>query len=123
MPPAGQRWKNPLFVRLPLWDPDVWLDRWAPHVAPLFTRVAWFAWCVLVAASCVAALRHADALVAYGSATLGDPRSLLLLVVLYPVVKALHELGHAFAAKHWGAPVHEIGVMWIIGMPVPYVDA
>jgi len=120
---ATQRFKNPLYLRLPLWDPDAWLEHWAPRVAPLFTRLAWFTWCVLVAVSAVAALRHSDALVAYGSTMLGEPRSLLLLVVLYPIVKVLHELGHAFAAKHWGAPVHEIGVMWIIGMPVPYVDA
>ncbi|MCP4039792.1 MAG: peptidase M50, partial [bacterium] len=29
----------------------------------------------------------------------------------------------AFAAKHFGAPVHEIGIMFLVGMPVPYVDA
>ncbi|MBW2241695.1 MAG: peptidase M50 [Deltaproteobacteria bacterium] len=119
----GQRFKNPLYVRLPLWDADAWLERHHQRVAPLFTRIAWFSWCALVAMAAVMALRNMDALVAYTRDTLWDPKSVVMLVLLYPLVKALHELGHAFAAKHWGAPVHEIGLMLLLGMPVPYVDA
>jgi len=39
------------------------------------------------------------------------------------LVKFLHELGHAFAAKIWGGEVHEMGIMLLVFMPVPYVDA
>ncbi len=119
----GKRFKNPLYVKIPLWDPDTWLERWHATVAPLFTRLVWWAWCALVLLGGLTALRHGDSLVSYARDTVWDPKSVVLLVVLYPVVKALHELGHAFAAKHWGAPVHEIGLMLLIGMPVPYVDA
>jgi putative peptide zinc metalloprotease protein len=49
--------------------------------------------------------------------------SLLLLLLTYPFVKALHELGHGYAVKKWGGEVHEIGVMFLVFMPVPYVDA
>jgi putative peptide zinc metalloprotease protein len=49
--------------------------------------------------------------------------SLLLLILTYPFVKALHELGHGYAVKRWGGEVHEIGVMFLVFMPVPYVDA
>jgi len=38
-------------------------------------------------------------------------------------VKALHELGHAYALKHWGGEVHELGLMFLVFLPVPYVDA
>jgi len=120
---ALQRWKNPLYVRLPLWDPEAWLEAWSPRMAAFFTRQAWIAWCGLVLLSGVTALKQSDALLAYGRESLGDPRGWVLMALLYVVVKALHELGHAFAAKHWGAPVHEIGLMFIIGMPIPYVDA
>ena len=41
----------------------------------------------------------------------------------YAVVKALHELGHGFATRVWGGEVHEIGIMFLVFMPVPYVDA
>ena len=35
----------------------------------------------------------------------------------------LHELGHAYAVKRWGGEVHQIGVMFLVFLPVPYVDA
>ncbi len=117
------RFKNPLYVRIPLWDPDAWLERHRGRVAPLFTRIAWWLWCFLVVAGGVTAVAHGSELASYTRDMLWDPMSLVMLVVIYPIVKTLHELGHAFAAKHWGAPVHEIGIMLLLGMPVPYVDA
>ena len=39
------------------------------------------------------------------------------------MVKALHELGHAFAVKACGGEVHEMGIMLLVLTPVPYVDA
>ena len=41
----------------------------------------------------------------------------------YPVVKILHELGHAFATRIRGGEVHEMGIIFLVLMPVPYVDA
>jgi putative peptide zinc metalloprotease protein len=38
-------------------------------------------------------------------------------------MKTLHELGHAYATKMWGGEVHEVGVMLLVFIPVPYVDA
>jgi putative peptide zinc metalloprotease protein len=52
-----------------------------------------------------------------------DPANLVLLWFVYPVVKALHELGHAYATRRWGGEVHEIGIMLLVLSPVPYVDA
>jgi len=49
--------------------------------------------------------------------------NLVLLWAIYPVIKILHELGHAYAVKAWGGEVHEMGCMFLVFMPVPYVDA
>ena len=46
-----------------------------------------------------------------------------MLVTIYPVVKGLHELSHALAVRRWGGEVHEMGVMMLLFMPIPYVDA
>src|SRR4029077_19686187 len=51
------------------------------------------------------------------------PQNLLLLWFVYPIVKAIHELGHAYATKIFGGEVHEVGVMFLVFVPVPYVDA
>ena len=50
-------------------------------------------------------------------------QNLLLLWLVFPVIKLLHELGHAYAAKAGGGEVHEMGMMLLVFMPVPYVDA
>jgi len=42
---------------------------------------------------------------------------------LFPVLKLLHEFGHAYCVKAFGGEVHEMGVMILVLTPVPYVDA
>jgi putative peptide zinc metalloprotease protein len=49
--------------------------------------------------------------------------NLLLLTVLFPLVKVVHELGHGLICKWRGGEVHETGVMLLAGYPVPFVDA
>ena len=51
------------------------------------------------------------------------PQNLVLLWFLFPIIKALHEFGHAFAVKVFGGEVHEMGIMLLVFSPVPYVDA
>lgn len=113
---------SPISLRIPLFDPDAFLTRWEPWVRPLFSRLGIALWCAVVAAGGLAALRHAPEIAA-GARSLLEPASLVALWFSYPVVKALHELGHAFAVKRWGGEVHEIGVLFLVFMPVPYVDA
>ena len=49
--------------------------------------------------------------------------NLLLMVLVFPLIKALHELGHATATRAAGGEVHDMGLMMLVLMPVPYVDA
>ena len=49
--------------------------------------------------------------------------NLFLLAFIYPFSRLFHEFGHAYAVKRWGGEVHEMGVMLIVFMPLPYVDA
>jgi putative peptide zinc metalloprotease protein len=49
--------------------------------------------------------------------------NLFMLWLLFPLIKLLHELGHGLATKMRGGEVHEAGVMLLVMMPVPYVDA
>jgi putative peptide zinc metalloprotease protein len=51
------------------------------------------------------------------------PGYLTLGWLLYPLVKGLHELGHALAVRRWGGEVHEVGLALLVLVPAPYVDA
>ena len=50
-------------------------------------------------------------------------QNLVIITLLYPLLKIIHEFGHAYMVKKWGGEVHEMGVMFLVFMPIPYVDA
>jgi putative peptide zinc metalloprotease protein len=114
---------NPLAFRLPLWNPDTFLDRHLPHLAWLFAPTALRICLALAALSALLALIHAQALAADAQRLLSEPRGLLLTWCAYPVIKALHELAHGFMIKAHGGAVRQMGVSLLLLMPVPYVDA
>lgn len=123
---SARRWqafRSPFFVRLPLYDPERLLQRLAGVGRWVFNPWALVLWCALVLAGGAAALMHWPQLRADAGLNLFSPINLLTLWLIYPVVKALHELGHALAVKHWGGEVHDTGVMLLVFVPVPYVDA
>lgn len=115
--------RSPMAMRFPLFDPDRFLDRTMPFVRPLFTTAGFVAWLVLVMFGAVLAAMHWPELTENVSDRVFTAQSAILVVVLFPIIKALHELGHAYMAKAGGAEVHELGVMLIVFLPVPYVDA
>jgi len=118
-----QQVKSPLAIRVPLLDPDPWLSRVARLVRPLFGRFGVLLWLGVVIGGTVTAALHWPELRQDISGNLLAPQNLLLIGLVFPLVKTLHELGHACAVKVWGGEVHQLGVMFLVFMPIPYVDA
>lgn len=114
---------SPLSLRFPLLDPDRFLTRTMPWVRPFLGWQAFAVWMAVVAASAVLAVLHWDALQGDFSDALLGMENLLLISLLYPVLKVLHEFGHAYMVKKEGGEVHEMGIMLLVFMPLPYVDA
>ena len=121
------QWKRrlwtPLAIRFPLFDPDRFLQRTLPAVQPVFSWFGLLVWLIVVGSGAVLAASHWTDLTEDVIDRILAPQNLLLLWLVYPVVKAIHELGHAYATKKWGGEVHEIGIMLLVFTPVPYVDA
>jgi putative peptide zinc metalloprotease protein len=120
---ARQRFLNPFSLRLPLADPDHFVGRIAPFFRPLFSARGLIAWGALVAAGLIAASMHWRTLTEGVADRVFALEGLVLLWCCYPLVKLLHELAHAVAIKVHGGQVHEIGVLFLVFIPVPYVDA
>jgi putative peptide zinc metalloprotease protein len=114
---------TPLALRFPIWDPDRFLERTMPAVGWMFGWVGMLLWLAVVGTGLVLTVSHWTDLTEDVVDRVLAPQNLLLLWVVYPLVKALHELGHAYATKKWGGEVHEIGIMLLVLTPVPYVDA
>jgi putative peptide zinc metalloprotease protein len=114
---------NPLAIRIPLVDPDRLLTRWMHFVRPLFTKTAAVIGLVIMLYALLEMARHWSMLSNHAIEHALSPYNLLIIWFVYPLVKGIHELGHGFAVKKWGGEVHELGIMMLVLMPVPYVDA
>ncbi len=118
-----KRFGNPVAMRFPLLDPDAFLHKFMPYVAPLFTRVAGFITLIVILYAALQMMRNWDVLSSHAVENTLSPANLILMWLVYPVIKTIHELAHGFAVKRWGGEVHELGIMLLVLMPVPYVDA
>jgi putative peptide zinc metalloprotease protein len=114
---------NPMSLKLPLFDPDKFLSRWTPYLAWVFSPTGALLWLAVVCPAMVLAARYWPELTNNLSDNVLSSSNLTVMLPVFPAVKLLHELGHGFAAKAWGGAVHELGLMFLVFAPVPYVDA
>lgn len=117
-----QRFRSLLFLQIPLWNPDAFLDRTQAPFRPLFTVWALAAWVVLAGAAVVVAASRGPELFQPLNGILAT-RNLPLMWVTLVVLKTIHEFGHAYACKRFGVHVPEMGAYLILGTPCAYVDA
>ena len=118
-----QSWGNPLAIKFALFDPEKLLEQLAPVARLIFSKVGLYAWLCISSIALVTLLLNSDSLHNGINALTFSKTQLFLIWLLYPLIKALHELGHGLATKAWGGQVHEAGIMFLLFMPVPYVDA
>ncbi|MCP4285350.1 MAG: hypothetical protein GY792_12995, partial [Gammaproteobacteria bacterium] len=117
-----QRFMNPVAQKLPLWDPEEFLNRHFNKVRWIFRPWMAFIWLAVLAYSLLQGAQHWSQVSQHFSINALSPYNLLLIFLLYPPIKFLHELGHAFSAKLEGGEVHEMGINFLLFMPLPYVN-
>lgn len=117
---------NFLFIRVPLIDPDSFFSKLANVVGWLFSWKGLFFWALVLLYSGQSILNHWDQLSSEFN-TLLDPANLFFLYISTACIKLIHECGHGVACKWLGRSetAHEVrtlGVMFLVLMPMPYVD-
>jgi len=124
---------NIMFLRIPLLDPDAFLSRWAPTLAWIFTRTGVAVWMLVVLIGGWHLIGRGEELTSgLGSVLL--PENLPWLYAMFVLIKLVHELAHGFCCKVLGrretlaedasaGEVRTLGLMLMVFMPVPYVDA
>jgi len=121
-----QQWQgrlmNILFPRIPLWDPDKFLVRWMPVVKPFLGRIGALLWLGVVFAAIFAIAPEWKRLQAQIPHAIA-PGNWPFLWATFCIIKLIHELGHAFACRRFGGECHELGLMFLVLVPAPYVDA
>lgn len=118
-----QRLNNPFALRFPLIDPDQFLAKWMPLVKPLANRATILLWFLTVGSALLLAILNWPDLTHNLADKVLTPKNLFLLWLIYPLLKLMHELSHAFVTRIWGGEVHEMGIMLLALTPIPYVEA
>src|SRR5712691_537586 len=114
---------NPMALRFPLWDPDAFLNRFDHWLRWIWSRWGAIAWLAVVLPALFLISPHWPELSNNFSDRVLAFDNLAVLYLVFPLLKALHELGHATATKAGGGEVHDMGVIVLVLLPVPYVEA
>jgi putative peptide zinc metalloprotease protein len=111
-----------LSIKIPLLDPDRWLDRALPLIRVMYGPWGWIVYLALVVLGLKSVIESSDQLFAQSSGLLA-PGNLFLLYFGFLLSKSWHELSHAAVCKLFGGEVHKLGVMLLFFAPIPFVDA
>lgn len=111
-----------LHHKIPLANPDSFLKRTMGWFGWLFTPKGLAAWACLMALVIWKCVGRFDELFAQ-TTTMLSIANLPLLWGALVVLKAIHEFGHAYACRRFGAQVPEMGIVMIMMTPCAYVDA
>lgn len=115
-------WLSFVYLDIPIWNPDAFLDRTIRYFRPLFTWTAFCGWLVLIlAALFVGIVRRRE--LAEPLTSLLAAQNLLIIGFTLAGLKFIHELGHAYACKSNDLRVPTLGVYLVAGIPCAYVDA
>jgi len=102
---------NPMAIRIPLFDPDRLLNRWAGLVRFVWSGWGALAWLAFVLPAFILIWPHWPELSHNFSDRVLAIDNLFIIYLVFPAIKALHELGHASATKAGGGEVHDLGII------------
>jgi putative peptide zinc metalloprotease protein len=114
---------NPMAIRIHLFDPDALLNRLRPLIDVVWSKWGGIFWLMVVLPALLLLPLHWDDLGGNFSDRVLAADNLLMLWLVFPLIKALHEFGHAAATKRGGGEVHDVGVVMLVLIPIPYVEA
>ncbi|AFI88918.1 HlyD family efflux transporter periplasmic adaptor subunit [Pectobacterium parmentieri] len=113
--------KNYLFFRIPLWHPDRFLAATLPWIEPFFSRTFLKLTLLVAALGLFLAGRQWETF-KHTFLHFFTLEGAALAGLTLCVTKILHELGHAYTCKRFGARVATMGVAFLVMMPVLYTD-
>ncbi|MBF0471778.1 MAG: HlyD family efflux transporter periplasmic adaptor subunit [Gammaproteobacteria bacterium] len=113
--------KSYLFIRIPLFNPDRFLETTLPWVKWILHPVMRTVLLLLLITGFWLTLRQSEQFYAT-FIHFFTPEGMVLFAIAVIMVKVLHELGHAYVAKAYGCKVPVIGVAFLVLWPVLYTD-
>ncbi len=118
-----QSYGNPMAIRVGLWDPDRFLNSLQGIIQIIWSRWGAALWLATVLPAVFLIPLHWPELSHNFADRVLAVDNLFVLYLVFPLLKAFHEMGHATATKSGGGEVHDMGVILLVLLPVPYVEA
>lgn len=110
-----------LFFKLPILRPEPLLATLSVWTAPLFTRT--FAILSMIAALIgFTLIAQRPEVITQEFRGLANPGAAIAVIIALVILKTIHELGHGLFAYRAQVRVPRMGVMLIVGLPLPYTE-
>ena len=119
---SAATWLNPLMLKLPLARPDQFFSALEPMLRPGLGGFGFLGWLAVVLTG-AAQVAMDWTRFTRGFEGIFARENWLWLFLVWAVLKICHELSHGVFCKHFGAAVREIGAIFIVFVPMGYVDA
>lgn len=112
---------NPMFVKIPLMNPDSLLKPAAAIVGWFFAWPMLIVWLLVLSVGVLSvAMNWSEAVT--GSSMIIDDGNWIWLLATWVLLKLVHECAHGIACRRFGGSVREAGALLLLFIPLPYVD-
>lgn len=112
---------NPIFLKIPLFNPDSLLKIATSILGWIFSAPAILIWMLIMAAAGGCVHRNWSD-VATMTSNVFSAHNWIWLLCSWLMLRVIHETCHGMACTRFGGLVRETGVMLILFVPMPYVD-
>lgn len=113
--------KHYLFLKFPVCRPDQFIQKTLPAVRIFFSKYYWYFLVVFFLFNLAALLPHSATIIGQLQ-NITSLQGMLLLFLALAILKAIHELGHAYVCRHQGCEVGNFGVALIVFFPILFTD-
>ncbi len=112
---------NPICIKIRLFNPDQTLQKITPYVKWVFSPGFLVVWVLFALLSLQIVWTRWDQI---GDSTMGvlAPNRWFWLVVVWFLLKVVHETAHGVACRMYGGTVKEAGVLMLLFTPMAYID-
>jgi putative peptide zinc metalloprotease protein len=110
-----------LYVRIPLINPDNFLDSTLKYAKPFFSKTACIIYGLLIFAGLIQLLTRFSEFI-HTFPYFFNLEGIFIYSFAIICVKVIHEFSHAYTAKYFGVRVPTMGVALIVFWPVLYTD-
>ncbi|AWB67265.1 peptidase M50 [Saccharobesus litoralis] len=118
-----KQWNSPFSIKVPLLNPHSFISRTAWLARGVFNPICGLTILLLWLFSALGLAEQSQVLTENLADKLLQPSGILMMLLVYPFIKLIHEFAHGYAVKRFGGSVNEMGILFLVLFPVPYIDA